>query len=58
MLSKYMKVFEAIILLEEQAGIARKELVRGDSPYVTLTVAKMHAKDAMKEWQKSAHGEG
>ncbi len=50
MRKKYIEAYEAIIMAEKEIMLAKQELVRGDSPYVSLSVAKNHCSTAMKLW--------
>lgn len=48
--TKFIDTFTEILEAEKEIAIAKRELVRGDSPYVTLSVARNHCDEAMKLW--------
>lgn len=58
MKKKYIEAYEAIILAEKEVMLAKRELVRGDSPYVSLSVAKNHCSNAMILWHTAKGYDG
>lgn len=48
--NKYVETYEAIIMAEQQIAIAKRELVSGSSPYVSLSVARNNCERAMTAW--------
>jgi hypothetical protein len=48
--NKYVGTYEAIITAEQQIAIAKQQLTQGDSPYVSLSVARNQCDRAMTLW--------
>lgn len=48
--NKYVETYEAIIMAEKEIAIAKRQLTQGDSPYVSLSVARNNCDVAMSAW--------
>ena len=55
--SKYIEAYEAILTAEKEIAIAKRELTRGDSPYVSLSVARNQCDRAMSLWHATKEKE-
>lgn len=53
MREKYIEAFTAIISAEQEIQAAKKQLVAGNSPYVSLSVARNQCDRAMALWHKA-----
>ncbi|MHA1949353.1 MAG: hypothetical protein ACW99G_05095 [Candidatus Thorarchaeota archaeon] len=58
MLEKYAEVFEDIIRIEKENESARRSLIAGESPYVSLSIIRNLAENAMSNWHSIRSQEG